>query len=155
MFWISILYVHCCNISKHVLSISVLFCWIFENNCPRGGVLAPWGSWFRTFFVRRSWGICPFKKFHRSLPGVGEMVRLGIAMIKTNQLITNHLPPELSITSLICWAVKSVCKLFMFRSGRWFVYISGRDFVSQLTLFWHVCRLALETVERRKKWKAL
>ena len=42
------------------------FCWIFENNCPGGGVLArfflPQGSELRTFLVPEGLGIRPFEK---------------------------------------------------------------------------------------------
>ena len=75
---------HCFNISKHI-SVSVLFftisisyfvflCWIFENNCPGGGVLA-------RFFYSRDRGfalsLClgvgdsPFEKILRALPRGG------------------------------------------------------------------------------------
>ena len=67
---------HCFNISNHI-SISVLFfiisvscfgfCWIFESNCPGGGVSArffcPRGQLgFRTSSLcLGSWGIRPLK----------------------------------------------------------------------------------------------
>ena len=68
---------HCFNVSKHI-SISVLFffcnfclmilffCWIFENNCPRGWgfstIFLSQGSGFRTVFVPRRVGNLPFQK---------------------------------------------------------------------------------------------
>ena len=72
---------HCFNISKHIsisllffitsVSCFVFFCWIFENNCPRGGVQdnfsAP-GVGFCTFFVPKEWEIRPSKKLTRGLP---------------------------------------------------------------------------------------
>ena len=71
---------HCFNISKHI-SFSVLFftifiscfvflCWIFENNCPKGGVLA------RFFLPQRSGfalALCPGvgnSPFQKNSPGV-------------------------------------------------------------------------------------
>ena len=83
-----LLYFHCFNICKHI-SISVMFfiisvscfvfCRIFENNCPGGGILArlfgPRGSRFRTFFVPGG-GAFALSKNSPGMPG--GMVRLGI-----------------------------------------------------------------------------
>ena len=82
---------HCFNISKHI-SVSVLFfaipfscfvflCWIFENNCPGGGVSArffcPRGRGFAFPLCLGGGKFRPFKTIPRGLPG-GGMVRLGI-----------------------------------------------------------------------------
>ena len=68
------------NISRHISILLLIFCWIFENNWPGGGVLAQLfcpGSGFPTFFVPGRWGIHPFKKIPQEFAR-GEMVRLGI-----------------------------------------------------------------------------
>ena len=47
----------------------------FENECPRGGVLARFvflrGRGFAPFFVPGGWGNCPFKKFSGGSQGDG------------------------------------------------------------------------------------
>ena len=68
-------YKHFSTVFHNFFLIHVI-CWIFENNCPGGGVLA-------RFFCLRVWGfalsLCPRggdspftkKKFARGLPGGG------------------------------------------------------------------------------------
>ena len=84
---------HCFNISKHI-SISVLFfiisvlcfvgifCYIFKNNCPRGGVLArficPKCRGFALFLCPGGGEFVLSKKSPGVCPGEGGLVRLGI-----------------------------------------------------------------------------
>ena len=157
MFWISILCVHSFNISKQVLSISVLFCWIFENNCP-SGVLAPWGSWFRTFFVHRSWGICPFKNVAQELAWGGgrcqawncndqnEPADYKSSATGTVNHESNLLSCEISLQVVYVQIWQMIC-----------IYLRSGFCLSTDLILARMCvyRLALETVERRKKWKAL
>ena len=67
-----------------IISVScfVVFCSMFENNCPGGGVSAgtfcPRGRGFALSLCPGGWGIRPLKKLHGGVPRGEGMVRLGI-----------------------------------------------------------------------------
>ena len=50
---------------------STVFCWIFENNCPWGGVSSP-GMGISHFLCAQGVGNSPFQKIPRGFPGEGD-----------------------------------------------------------------------------------